>query len=129
MRNFVIGVVLLIIGVLIGFIPQYAKAHRLQQQVESCRAELRLAQVRQSAALMYIATSQLNYGNASGYAAQFFDQAQSLAGSAPDAGLRSRFTEIVSSRGKITDDLSKGNAGVLGEMQPLVMKVEQAAAR
>ena len=78
---------------------------------------------------MYIATSQLNYGNASGYAAQFFDQAQALAGSTADAGLRSTFTEIVNSRGKITDDLSKGNAGVLAEMQPLVMKVEQGAGR
>jgi hypothetical protein len=129
MRSFVIGVVLLLIGVLVGFIPQYAKAHRLQQQVESCGAELQLAQVRQSAALMYVAASQMNYGNASGYAAHFFDQAQSLAGSTSDAGLRSMFTEIINSRGKITDDLSKGNAAVLGEMQPLLMKVEQGSGR
>ena len=126
MRNFVIGLILLLTGLLLGFIPQYVKAHRLAQQVNICSAEQQLAQVRQSAALMYIAASQLNYGNASGYAAQFFDQAQALAGSTSDAGLRATLNEVLNSRGKIADSLSKGNAAVLAELQPLVLKVEGA---
>lgn len=126
MRKFLVWVILLVIGFLLGFIPQYVKAHSLTQQVNGCEADLQLAQVRQYGALTYVTATQLNYGTASGYAQQFFEQAQKLAGSTQDAGVRSLVNDVLSSRDKITGDLAKGDAAVVGELQPILLKLEQA---
>jgi hypothetical protein len=125
MRNFVLWLILLVIGVLIGFVPQRIKAHRLQRQVDSCDAGLQLAQAQQSATLMYVSATQLNYGLAAGYAGQFFNQVRTLAGSTSDVALRSRLSEILSSSEKISADLSKGNPEVVSELQPILLRIEQ----
>ncbi len=126
MRNFIVWVVLLVVGLLVGFVPQYLKARRLDEELSSCTAKAGLAQARQSGALTYIAATQLNYGVAAGYAQIFFADAQKLQGTTSDASLRDLLTQILSSRDKITSDLAKGSSDVIGELQPLVLKLQQA---
>jgi hypothetical protein len=124
MRKLLLWVVLLVIGILLGFIPQYMKTHVAQEHARTCEAGLQLAQFRKFGAMTYISATQLNYGMASGYAQQFFEQAQQLASSTSDPAIRSTANEILSARDKITADLAKGDAAVVGELQPIVLKVE-----
>ena len=126
MRKFLVWVILLVIGFLLGFVPQYLKAHSLNEQVTRCQADLQLAQVRQFGALTYVAATQLNYGNASSYAQQFFAQAQKVAASPGDPAAQSLANEVLSARDKITADLAKGDSAVVGELQPIILKLEQA---
>jgi len=126
MRNVVVWIVLVLVGLLIGFVPQYWKARRISEDLSSCTAGAELAQVRQSGALTYISATQLNYGVAAGYAQTFFAQVQKLQGSTADASVRDLLTQILSSRDKITADLAKGSAEVVSELQPLVLKLEQS---
>jgi len=129
MRRLVIWLSVFVLGMLLGFVPQYVKAHRLQQQADSCNANLQLAEVQRLAALTYLSATQLNYGVAAGYADQFFTQLQKLAGSSSDTGLRTTLNEIQSSRDKITADLAKGNSQVATELQPILLKLEQSTTQ
>jgi hypothetical protein len=124
MRKLLLWLILLVSGFLLGFIPQYLKAHVAQQQARTCEASLQLAQLRKFGALTYVSATQLNYGMASGYAQQFFEQAQKLAASTSDPAVRNTANETLSARDTITADLAKGDAAVVGELQPIILKIE-----
>ena len=126
MRNFLKWVIVFVVGLLVGFIPQYWKAQTLRGRLNSCSATVDLSKVQQSAALTYVAATQLNYGVASGYAQTFFANAQSLQGTTTDASVKDLLSQVLAARDKITGDLAKGSAEVVGELQPLVLKLEQA---
>ena len=126
MRKTLVWVIVFVVGLLIGFVPQYWKAHAATQQLGTCTAKVDLAKVQQSAALTYVTATQLNYGVASGYAQTFFAEVQTLQGATSDASLKDVLTQVSAARDKVTGDLAKGSADVVGELQPLVLKLEQA---
>jgi hypothetical protein len=68
----------------------------------------------------------LNYGTASGYANQFFEQARRLAATTSDVSGRSMLSDVLSSRDKITTDLAKGDPQVVSDLQPILLAVEGA---
>lgn len=133
MRNkLVLWLILLLVGFLAGFTPEYFKSHRLQQsvsaltgQLEACRSAEQLSQLRATATLMYLEVTQKNYGTSREYAGRFFDQAQHLANHTEDEVLRNVLREILGTRDQITADLAKGDAAVVSEMQTILSKVEQ----
>ena len=125
MRKFLTWVIVFVVGLLVGFVPQYWKAQTLRGKLNSCTATMDLSKVQQSAALTYVAATQLNYGVASGYAQTLFAGAQSLQGTTTDASVKDVLSQVLAARDKITGDLAKGSADVVGELQPLVTKLEQ----
>jgi len=135
MRNrLILWLILLVIGFLVGFVPQYLKSQQFQQQasaaakqLQSCQAGEQLSQIRDNAALMYLEASQKNYGIARDYATRLFDQAQQFAASTDNAALHSLLGEVLATRDQITADLAKGDAAVVGEMQPVLSKIEHGA--
>jgi hypothetical protein len=78
---------------------------------------------------VYLEATQKNYGTSRDDANRFFDQAQRLANSAQDEALRNLLGGILSMRDQIIADLSKGDAAVVSEMQPILSKVEQSTKR
>ena len=74
---------------------------------------------------MYLEAMQRNYGTSGDDASRFFDQAQRVANSTKDVALRNVLQQILGLRDQITSDLAKGNAAVVSEMVPLLLKVEQ----
>jgi hypothetical protein len=126
MRSVRVWLLLFIAGLLIGFIPQYLKVRDLKRQVSVCNAAYQLAELRRSAALTYVTATQLNYGTASGYANQFFEQARRLAATTSDVSGRSMLSDVLSSRSKITADLAKGDPQVVSDLQPILLAVEGA---
>ena len=133
-RKLVLWFVLLIAGFLTGLILQYAKLHRLQQelsastkQLGSCQSSEQLSQLRDTATMMYLEAVQKNYGKAGAYSKEFFDQAQRIVSSTEDTALRNLLRDILATRDQITADLAKGDAAALSEIQVVVSKVEQTA--
>ena len=63
MRNFLTWVIVFIVGLLIGFVPQYWKARGLREELMSCHTKADLAKVQQSAALTYVAAFVATLGN------------------------------------------------------------------
>jgi hypothetical protein len=137
MRNtFILWLSLFVAGFLAGFVPQYSRSHRLEQtvsastaQIEACRFAEQLSQLRDAAALMYLEATQKNYGTSGDDANRFFDQAQRLADGMQDEPLRNLLREILALRDQIIAGLAKGDAGVVSEMQPMLLKVEQGTKR
>ena len=137
MRNkLVLWLILLIVGFLVGFLPQYFRSRQLQQkvsaqagQLEACRSAEQLSQLRDMAALMYLEATQKNYGTSGNYAGRFFDQAQRLANSTQDEGFRNLLREILATRDQVTADLAKGDAAAVSEIQPVLSKMEKDTKR
>ena len=133
-RKLVLWFALLIAGFLTGFILQYARVQRLQQelsastkQLGSCQSSEQLSQLRDTATMMYLEAVQKNYGKAGEYSKEFFDQAQRIVSSTEDAALRNLLRDTLTTRDQITADLAKGDAAALSEIQLVLSKLEQTA--
>jgi len=133
-RKLVLWFVLLIAGFLSGFILQYARLQRVQQELSastrllgSCRSSEQLSQLRDTATIMYLEAVQKNYGKAGEYSKEFFDQAQRIVSGTEDSALHNLLRDILATRDQITADLAKGDAAALSEIQPVLSKLEQTA--
>jgi hypothetical protein len=133
-RKLALWSVLLIVGFLTGFILQYVKLQRVQQelsastkQLGSCQFSEQLSQLRDTATTMFLEVIQKNYGKAGEYSKQFFDQSQRIVTGTEDPALRTLLHDILGNRDQITADLAKGDAAALSEIQLVLSKLEQAA--
>jgi len=131
-RKLVLCFVLLIAGFLAGFILQYSRLQRVQQelsastkQLGSCQSSEQYSQLRDTATMMYLETVQKNYGKAGEYSKEFFDQAQRIVSSTDDSALRTLLHDTLATRDQITADLAKGDAAALSEIQQVLSKLEQ----
>jgi hypothetical protein len=131
-HKLVVWFLLLLAGFLIGFVLQYSRLHRVQQelsattkQLGSCQSNEQLSQLRDTAMMMYLEAVQKNYGKAGEYSKEFFDQAQRIASSTEDSALRNLLRETLEMRDQVTADLAKGDAAALSEIQPILSKLEQ----
>jgi hypothetical protein len=127
MRSLTLWLALFLAGLLVGFVPQYVKVRDLRRQIKVCNAAFQLAEARRTAALAYVSATQLNYGNATTYARQFFEQVRQLAATTSDPSGRSMLTDVLASRNKIMNDLAQANPQVVSEMQPILLEIEGAA--
>jgi len=125
---------LLLAGFLIGFILQYSRLLRIQQELSastkqfgSCQSSQQLAQLRDTATMMYLEVVQKNYGKAGEYSREVFDQAQQIANSTQDSALRNLLRDTLATRDQVTADLAKGEAAALSETQLVLSKLEQTA--
>jgi hypothetical protein len=133
MRNkFLLALVMLIVGFLVGFFLEYPSVHQARQQaaatgteLQSCQSSMQLSDIRGKVAMTYLEATKKNYGTAGQYASQFFDQVQKAANTTQDDSVRNTLHGILSSRDKITADLAQGNAAVVDELQPVLSSAEQ----
>jgi hypothetical protein len=116
------------VAFLAGFLPSYAKANRLKNELRAARRECSLAQLRDLASLAYFQASQKDYGLAAGTSTLFFDHTREVAGQTPDSGVRKPIEDLLSLRDPITAELAKGDPGVLADLQALFVKTRQATA-
>ena len=133
-HKLVLWFLLLLAGFLFGFVLQYSRLHRVQQelsastkQLGSCQSSEQLSQLRDTATMMYLEAVQKNYGKAGEYSKEFFDQAQRIVSNMDDPGLRNLLRDTLMSRDQITADLAKGDAAALSEIQSVLSKLEQTA--
>ncbi len=124
----IVIIVLLIIVFLAGFIPQYMRVKRLENELSVARQENALAQLRDLAGLAFVQASQKNYGLAAGTSKQFFSRTREAANGAPNARGRKALEDLLASQDRITAELAKGDPEALGDLQVLFEKTHQAAA-
>ena len=133
-HKIVLWFLLLLAGFLVGFILQYSRLHRVQQELSVstkqfgfCQSSQQLAQLRDTATMMYLEVVQKNYGKAGEYSREVFDQAQQIANSTQDSALRDLLRDTLATRDQVTADLAKGDAAALSETQLVLSKIEQTA--
>jgi hypothetical protein len=125
----VIVIILLIVVFLAGFVPQYIKVKRLENDLSAATQENAMAELRDLAGLAFVQTSEKNYGLAAATSNQFFARTREIANRAPDANGRKALEDLLASQDKIAVALAKGDPQALGDLQVLFDKTRQAAPR
>ena len=135
MKNkLILWLVLLVIGFLAGFIPQYLETRRVRfalreanEERNSCRSGLATSQLGNIAAMLYLEATRKNYGTAGEYSSRLFTQIQQVLSTTADSPVKAALTDVLGARDTVTADLARGDPAVVTDLQPIVTKLEQAA--
>jgi hypothetical protein len=119
------GIVLLI-GFLAGFVPQYRNASSLRSElhnrdgrIRTLEREANLSRARHTAGLMYLELTRRNYGIAAQHATAFFDQVRTmLSDAAPE--VRDAFHRLLGQRDAVTAGIAKSDPAVVGVVQNIL---------
>jgi hypothetical protein len=111
---------------LLGFVPQHIKANRLETELRQFRQEIAGDQLRDLIGLVYFQANQKNYGLAAETSSRFFSRAREMASQMQGATSRKTLEDLLALRAKVTAELAKGDATVMGGFQELLVKTRQA---
>lgn len=127
MKNkIIVAAVALAAVFLVGFVPQYQKANRLENELRQSRQETAGAEIRDVIALAYVQANQKNYGLAAETTSRFFNQVRALANQTQDANRRKALEDLLALRDRVTAELAKGDAAATGDLQDLFGKTRQS---
>jgi hypothetical protein len=122
----IMGAIALAAMFLVGFVPQYVKASRLETELRQARQENAGAQLRDLISLAYVQANRKNFGLAADTSTRFFGSAREMADQAKDANSRKALEDLLAPRDKVTAELAKGDAAAMGDLQELFDKTRQA---
>jgi hypothetical protein len=127
MKNKIIVAAIALVAVfLVGFVPQYVKANRLENELRQSRQENAGAQLRDLIGLAYFQANQKNFGLGAETTSHFFSRVREMANQTPDASGRKALEDLLTLRDKVTAELAKGDASAMGDLQELFVKTRQA---
>ncbi len=122
-------VVLLIIGFLLGFVPEYLKNRELQTQLENpkktidtLKLQLQLGDVRDAAALMLLELSRQNYGLARDHSMDYYNKLHKLINESQDENLKKSLAELSATQNSLTTNLLTSTPNSLAAAQPIVSR-------
>jgi hypothetical protein len=127
MTNKAIAIAVALVAVfLLGFVPQYVKANRLDAELRQSREAYAGADLRDLVCLAYLQANQKNYGLAAETAGRFFGRVREATNQAQDASRRKALEDLLVPRDRITAELAKGDAAVIGDLQELFINTRAA---
>ncbi|PYX89895.1 MAG: hypothetical protein DMG68_03655 [Acidobacteria bacterium] len=126
-KNLLVWLILLVVGFLLGFIPQYRHARQLQASLTSCQLKQQLSDIREEGALAYLEVTRKNYGTAGDHASRMFNQTSQLSTATNDANLKNTLARVESKRQAVSSALTNGEAAVANDLQAIVLELEQNA--
>jgi hypothetical protein len=122
-------VILLGIGFLLGFVPEYQKNRELQTQLESpqktidaLKLQVRMAELRDAAGLMLLELSRQNYGLARDHATDYYNKLKDLIGESQDENLKKSLAELSATQNSLTTNLLTASPNSLTAAQPVVLR-------
>jgi hypothetical protein len=128
MNNKIIVAAVAVVAVfLLGFVPPYIKANKLENDLRQSRQESAGADLRDLVGLIYVQANQKNYGLAAESSGRFFGRVREAANQAQDATNRKALEDLLTARDKLTAELAKGDAA-MGDLQELFAKTRLATA-
>jgi hypothetical protein len=125
-QKIILGASIVIAVFLAGFVPQYARASRLQNELRRAQEAASFADLRSAVALAYVQANEKNYGLAAGTSARFFNRAHELASQAQDETRKGMLESLLAPRDRITAELAKGDAAAIGDLGQLFRETERA---
>lgn len=99
MKNkIIVAGVTLVALFLVGFVPQYLKANRLENELRQSRQAVAGLELRDLIGFAYVQASQKNYGLAAETSSRFFNQVREVANQTADANRRKALEDLLASR-------------------------------
>ena len=127
MKNKIIVAAIAAIAIfLLGFVPQYVKVNRLETELRQSRQENAGIQLRDLIGLAYVQANQKNFGLAAETSSRFFGRVREMVSESQDAATRKTLEDLLILRDKVTAELAKADAAVIGDLQELFNKTRQA---
>ena len=127
MQNKIIVAAIALVAVfLVGFVPQYVKANRLENELRQSRQENAGAQLRDLISLAYVQANQKNFGLGAETTSRFFSRVREMANQTPDASSRKALEDLLALRDRVTAELAKGDTAAMADLQELFDKTRQA---
>ena len=127
-RKGLIAAVALLLAFLTGFVPSYAKAKSLEDELRAARAENSLGQLRDLASLTYTQAAQNDYGVAAGTSTRFFNRTRELVSLAANPAQRQALEDLMSLRDPVTAKLAVADPSVVKDLQGLLLKTRDATS-
>ena len=121
----IVAVIALIAVFLVGFVPQYVKVNRLENELRQSRQAAAGAELRDLIGFAYVQASQKNYGLAAETSSRFFSRVREVANQTQDANRRKGLEDLLALRDSVTAALAKGDAAVMDDLQQLFVKARQ----
>ena len=110
----------------VGFVPQYVRASRLENELRQSRQENAGAQLRDLISLAYVQANQKNFGLGAETTSRFFTRVRKMANQTPDASSRKALEDLLALRDRVTAELAKGDTAAMADLQELFDKTRQA---
>jgi hypothetical protein len=127
MKNkIIVAAVALLAAFLLGFVPPYVKANRLENELRQSRQQNAAAQLRELIGLAYFQATQKNFGLGAETTSRFFSRVREMANQTLDANNRKALEDLLAVRDRVTAELAKGDAAAMGDLQELFVKTRQA---
>ena len=127
MKNRVIVIaVVVVVAFLLGFIPEYVKANHFESELRAAQQANAGADLRDLIAQAYVQANQKNFGLAADTAGRYFNRAREMASQSSNATAKSTLEGALTLRDKVTAQLAKGDSAVMGDLQDLFNRTEQA---
>jgi hypothetical protein len=115
-----------VIAFLVGFLPQYVKAQHLETELREAQQANAGAELRDLVAQAYVQANQKNFGLAAETCSRYFNRTREVASQTTNAVAKSILENALSLRDKVTAELAKGDPAVIGDLQDLFTKTQQA---
>ena len=121
--------VLLIVGLAAGFVPEYLKNRELraelenpQKTIDALNLQIQLGELRDTASLALLEISRQNFGLARDHVSDYYGKLMSLTDAVQDPALKKSLQDLSATRDSITANLTTTNAASLTAWQPIVLK-------
>ena len=138
MIRFHIGlwIVLVIIGFLLGFVPEYQKNRDLQTQLQdpqktiaALQLRVQMGELRDAASLMLLELSRQNFGLARDYSDQYYSKLKDAIDTVQDPTLKKSLEQLTTTRESLAGPLAEANATAMTAAQVVVSKTFEATKK
>ena len=90
---------------------------------------MKLSQLRDTAAMMYLEATKRNYGIAEEHSRRFFGQIKQAAAQTADPAVKKTLDDVLKLRDPVTGALAKGDPAVLSDLQFVLTNIEAGTKR
>jgi hypothetical protein len=124
-----VWLILLLVGLGFGFVPEYLKNRELRAQLEnpqktidSLNLQIQLGDLRDTASLALLELSRQNFGLARDHVNDYYSKLMTLTDAVQDPALKKSLQDLSATRDAITANLTQTSAASLTAWQPVVLK-------
>jgi hypothetical protein len=129
-RNRLLVYAIVLAGVfLLGFVPQYVKANRLNREVQTLSWQNQIVTARDLIGIVFLDVANNNFGIASRDASTFFDHIRQMLDRATDPGDREALQRISARRDSITAALAKADPAARVQVQEIFTQMHKIEPR
>jgi len=128
-------VVLVGVGFLLGYIPEYLKNRDLralladpQTKIDSLELRVQMSEIRDLASLMLLELSRQNYGLARDYSDQYYTKVKDAADAVHDPKLKQSLEDLAATQSSLGPSLIAANPTSLTASQPIIAKTFEVTA-